>query len=264
MNKAFVETTILVECLLKVGDRHDAALARVKSYQTTLLPVYAIKEWKAGQLNVCAYVHNKLALTKSFSQTNQALAKLFMRQRWQSTAFEVFAMASLVPIQGPTAAAENPDFDTSAADRLRLALRSMIELGWRRRRKLTTQTVDDLDCYKEVKPVFTADGQIDLKPKMCDAESGCHIANRLRIRPDLLTLMRDAIPNTGRQEDARRRNVLRKLVVHKNQPITRQECIALGDAVFAFCAPIDAEILTTNLRDLQPLAEALGKTAVKP
>lgn len=264
MDKAFLDTTVLVESLLKVGPDHDAALAALKRYQETVLPVYAIKEWKAGQLNVCAYVHNKLVVTKSFSQTNLALSRLFMRPRWQSTAFEVWAMASLAVDPNHPQTSGNPDFDSSMADRLRLALRTMIELSWRKRRKITTRTVDDLTCYKEARPIFTIDGQIDLKPQQCDAEIDCHIAKKLKVRPDLLSVLRDAVPNSGRREDANRRNVLRKLIVHPNQPLTRKECRALGDAIFAFCAPADAEILTTNLRDLTPLAAALGKRAVKP
>jgi hypothetical protein len=38
----------------------------------------------------------------------------------------------------------------------------------------------------------------------------------------------------------------------------------LGDALFAFFAPSDCEILTTNLRDHSPLAASLNKHAVLP
>jgi hypothetical protein len=38
----------------------------------------------------------------------------------------------------------------------------------------------------------------------------------------------------------------------------------LGDAVFALLAPHDFVILTTNLKDHEPLASALGKTAQLP
>ena len=38
-------------------------------------------------------------------------------------------------------------------------------------------------------------------------------------------------------------------------------CRDLGDAVYAFFAPPDSVVLTTNIRDHRPLAEALGKQA---
>jgi len=57
---------------------------------------------------------------------------------------------------------------------------------------------------------------------------------------------------------------LKKLAVHPNSRFDREDCRALGDAYFALFAPADADILTTNLKDHRPLAEALGKTAVSP
>ncbi|HEY1731608.1 MAG TPA: hypothetical protein VGG15_07655, partial [Terriglobales bacterium] len=44
----------------------------------------------------------------------------------------------------------------------------------------------------------------------------------------------------------------------------RESCRDLGDAIFAFFCPAEAEIATTNLRDLKPLAQAMGKAARAP
>jgi hypothetical protein len=43
-----------------------------------------------------------------------------------------------------------------------------------------------------------------------------------------------------------------------------KDCRKLGDAFFALCAPQDAVILTTNLKDHAPLANAMGKGAKAP
>jgi hypothetical protein len=43
-----------------------------------------------------------------------------------------------------------------------------------------------------------------------------------------------------------------------------KDCRRLGDAFFALYAPPDAVILTTNIKDHAPLAEALGKQARIP
>ena len=69
---------------------------------------------------------------------------------------------------------------------------------------------------------------------------------------------------SGRPEDARRREALKKLAVHPNSRFERKDCRALGDAYFAFFAPTNADILTTNIKDHLPLASALGKKAVSP
>jgi len=46
--------------------------------------------------------------------------------------------------------------------------------------------------------------------------------------------------------------------------VTRETCRDLGDAVFAFFCTNNAVVLTTNLRDHEPLAKAIGKKAEKP
>ncbi len=48
------------------------------------------------------------------------------------------------------------------------------------------------------------------------------------------------------------------------EKLTDQHCRQLGDAVFAFFCPNDAVILTTNAKDLAPLAESLGKKTHTP
>jgi hypothetical protein len=44
----------------------------------------------------------------------------------------------------------------------------------------------------------------------------------------------------------------------------RDICRSLGDAIFAFFAPDDCIIVTTNLKDHEPLARALNKSATRP
>ena len=46
--------------------------------------------------------------------------------------------------------------------------------------------------------------------------------------------------------------------------MTERMCDDLGDAIFAFFAPPGSVILTTNMRDFEPLAGALGKSVEKP
>jgi hypothetical protein len=66
MNEAYVETTILANILLKPGSQKQAkSQAGLERYEKTLLPVYSIKELKAGPLEHYAYFHDKLVTTKS-------------------------------------------------------------------------------------------------------------------------------------------------------------------------------------------------------
>jgi hypothetical protein len=258
--KAFVDTTILAEVLLKTGPSHEAAENALRLYDETLLPVYAIKEWKRGQFATYVYIHNLLKRTGSFSATNIALSRLFMRPRMQSTAFEALAVTY---VNLPSAASAQVSQD-ELADRFRLAFKTLIYLSWESRRSVTSDTVMDLECYVESGPRDQVNGEIDIQPRDCKGDQECCLAKQLRKDKDALIKVRDAIPLSGRPEDSRRREALRKLAVHPNSRFERKDCRALGDAYFALFAPTNADILTTNLKDHLPLASALGKKAVSP
>ncbi len=245
-----------------------AALSALKRYDETFLPVYAIKEWKAGIVKHYAYLHEKLVQTKSLSRTIQIIAALpdpYHRYR-KNTSLEALAEAVQLGTQGvPSETAGTPGGDKELADRYRLAIAGLLIRSWRRRRQLTTETIQELDCYTESPPTLSDEGIFDLRPLSCDPEAGCSLADALRRRPDLLKKLADAIPSSStRMEDVKRRQVLRDLVRLKHFELTPEKCRALGDAVFAFFAPPDCVVLTTNLKDHVPLANAVGKTAEAP
>ena len=225
------------------------------------MPVYAIKEWKRGQLGVYVLIYNKLTRTRSFSQTDIWLSKFFRRPRFLSTSREAQALATL---HLPPAPMSPTSPDEELADRYRLAYRTLISLSWESRRSVTTATVMDLECYVESAPRELPNGELDIHPRDCMRDRECCLARLLRKDKAALMKMRDAVPASGRPEDSRRRDALRKLAVHPTSVFDRKDCQALGDAYFAFFAPEGSEILTTNVKDHAPLAEALGKAAVAP
>lgn len=267
--KAFVETTIIANALLKPGNRiGKAALAALKNFDETLLPVYAIKEWKAGILKNYAYFHEKLVQTKSLSRTIQIIARLpepYQRYRKGSSLEALAEAVQLGARRGSSKSSASAVDDKELADRYRLAIAGLMTRSWNKRRTITTETVQELDCYTETAPVLSADGVFNLNPLSCEPETECSLAAELRSRPELLKKMADAIPASSvRTEDVRRRQVLRDLARSKHFELTAERCRWLGDAVFAFFAPSDCVILTTNIKDHAPLAAALGKIAETP
>ncbi len=60
MTNAFVDTTVLTDATLKIGDVAKIAKIAIKRYGKTQLPVYAIKEFKAGPLKNFVWLHNLL------------------------------------------------------------------------------------------------------------------------------------------------------------------------------------------------------------
>jgi hypothetical protein len=65
-------------------------------------------------------------------------------------------------------------------------------------------------------------------------------------------------------ENNRRYQALRHIHRTPTKPFSDSLCRSLGDAVFALRAPHDCVILTTNIKDHAPLAQAIGKVAVEP
>jgi len=265
MSKAYVETTVLTDLLLKPRTKKQArakvALAR---YDETLLPVYAIKEWKAGPLDHYAWVHDKLRTTKSFEATLRAISELPNYYR-KPTAMEAITAAVTIRAPQQTKWQGLGNNDEAMADSYRLALAALIIRSWRKRRKLTTEVVQDLECYVEAEPEVRRDGLLDLKPSHCEPDRECGLAAELKAKRKTLEALRAAIPeNSGRTEDQKRRKALKQLIKHPNIVLDPETCRNLGDAVFAFFCPSNAVILTTNLRDHAPLAEAIGKKAEKP
>jgi hypothetical protein len=266
-DEAYVETTVLTNYLLKPGSlKCMQARAALSRYGTTFLPVFAIKEWKAGPLSHYRYVHAKLVTTGSLRNTLAALANLPLRSPYRrATSLEALAAAAQLEPHVRKSGTHAPIDDKEMADRYRLAIQSLIVRSWRKRRKVASQTIQELACYTEAEPKIDKDGLFDLKPHACDRDVECSLAGELKSAPDLLRRLRGAIPEkSSRQEDVRRRQVLKKLINTPKRPLDRDECRSLGDAIFAFFCPQSAVILTTNIRDLGPLARAIGKSVEKP
>lgn len=72
MNRAYIDTTVLTDALLKDDARAKAALDR---YDWTGLPVYAIKEFRAGPLKNWIWFYNIL-FNNSYPNALRALHRM--------------------------------------------------------------------------------------------------------------------------------------------------------------------------------------------
>jgi hypothetical protein len=271
-SKAFVDTTVLTDALLKVGEQHDKAKAALSKYKSTLLPVYAIKEFKGGPLRRYIWLHNKLVTLNSFNATLAALQRVSATpQRYlTSTALQALQTVAHSIRKLPLAAfskkyGDAATLDDVLRDEFRLTLRLKVLKAWSQRRKLTSTVVDELSCYLESAPVLK-NGLIEIKPTKCAVEETecCRAAEFKGRRSDLEVLHSVLESRTTPTERDRRKRVLRELIRKPRQAMTDAMCSDLGDAVFVLCCPNDADILTTNVKDHEPLAAALGKTVVCP
>jgi hypothetical protein len=169
MSKAFVDTTVLTDSLLKDGAIAKIAKDGLKRFDITELPVYAIKEFKSGPLKNFKWFHNKLALVGSFEQALGALHAMSLTPQRYTTATAIEALrtgaerlkntnlGSLVRTYGARAS-----IDKVLCDQYRLTLKMKILKAWKYRRHLTTAVVFPLSCYEEVGPSDELGGKIEM------------------------------------------------------------------------------------------------------
>jgi hypothetical protein len=270
LSKAIVDTTILTDVLLNSGEARKAATNALNQYSQTLLPVYAIKEFKSGPLNNFVWMHNKLASLGSYEKALGALQRMSRTPRRYTTSTAIQALqhadrsiSKVTTHELENKYGRNATMDKVLCDEFRLSIKIAIIRAWKKRRKVTTDIICPLACYKETAP-FENRGLIEIGGTECEIQNQCTIATLLMKKPDDLHRMRDAIVQSEKPENINRAKVLRHLYRTPNVPIENKDCRKLGDAVFVFLAPVDAVILTTNVDDHSPLASAIGKKVVSP
>jgi hypothetical protein len=270
LSKAIIDTTILTDVLLNSGEARKSANTALKQYSQTLLPVYAIKEFKSGPLNNFVWMHNKLALLDSYAKALEALQRMSRTPKRYTTSTAIQALqqaassiSKVTPEELINKYGRNATMDKIQCDEFRLHIRIAIDRAWKKRRKVTTDIIYPLSCYKETAP-FEQRGMIELGDKECDTLRNCAMAALLITKPNDLRSMRNSILDSAKTENIQRAKILRHLYRTPNVPIENKDCRKLGDAVFVFLAPEDAIILTTNAADHVPLARAIGKQVVSP
>ncbi len=198
IRRAFVETTVLTDALLKPhSEEGRTARETLKRYDITELPQYAIKEFKAGPLSYMVWFHNKLVTVRSFQFALDALHGLSLSpQRYRlATALEALREAQrhigkstndgLRRMYGPAA-----QIDAVLSDRYRLAIKTSVLKAWKQRRAVVSSVVMSTDCYSEVGPYEDAKNLLIVPERRCHPESECSHARELKTSPETLQLLR--------------------------------------------------------------------------
>jgi hypothetical protein len=122
-----------------------------------------------------------------------------------------------------------------------------------------------LKCFIEGDLEPDSGGCLRFERYSCPKNSDCGVLLELSKRVDSVNQLLESLEDRkGKFENQKRYQALRHIVRTPNRGFTDSQCRNLGDAVFAIMAPPDAVILTTNIKDHEPLARALGKIAMEP
>lgn len=275
MSEAFVDTTILADVLLKPHlPKGKTAIDSLKHFTKTEILVYALKEFKNGPLRYYINFYNKMVTLESYSEALLFIHKISMspNRYYASTAIEALAefegemeKASRNNISkwqkkyGPKCNIERIRFDEC-----RLSLKTRIFLAWKKRRKQISPVVFSLYCFVESDLVENR-GRIEHHKIKCVLnKGGCPLADEMRKGKDDLVKIREAVKKQPRSNENDKRSGALKFLIKKKDELTEEMCRHLGDAVFVFFSPKNSIILTTNTRDHEPMAKAIGKKVQTP
>jgi hypothetical protein len=200
VNRAYIDTTVLTDALLKGNPRTKAALA---PFDWSGLPVYAINEFRAGPLRNWIWFYNKL-VSNSYSDALRALHRMGFTPKRYTTLTAIEALQQVArefeSMVNEEVLAKYPG-DTLGhviRDQYLLHLKRRIVQSWRQRRSLTTDVVQELPCYTERVPRFQPEGIIEKDHLGCDHGGECSLAVELRKRRlDLEKILADVSKTTS-------------------------------------------------------------------
>lgn len=169
---AVVDTTVLTDALLQPNGKGDSARASLTRYEATLLPTYAIKEFKAGPLHNYVWLHNKVVEAATYGEVLSAIqSNMAYRRYLPSTAMKALAnfSSSIAKQTPPEVSQMYPDLTVDEAQLLQLRrwLKQLILRAWRRRTALVTEEISPLPCYTQRAPETRGSGQLETSPKKC-------------------------------------------------------------------------------------------------
>src|SRR5262245_43887344 len=91
MTRAFVDTSVLADALLKEGDDHKRAVASFARYKVVFVSGYATKEFKRGPLRYYIWLHNKVVTTNSWGDAVASIPSVFRQRNLSLTAMRAVA-----------------------------------------------------------------------------------------------------------------------------------------------------------------------------
>jgi len=107
-------------------------------------------------------------------------------------------------------------------------------------------------------------GLIDVAERRCSKKGTYALAVRFEAEKGNVRTLLASVEPDRKPESSKRAKALRVLLEDEGvAKFGRDDCRALSDAVFALLGPTDAEILTTNVRDHEPQAAALGRSVIE-
>jgi hypothetical protein len=269
--KAFLDTTILTDAVLKeesVRKRTRAAIARCQQAQ---YPGYALKEFNYGPFDAYRRYYNYLVEEDSTSVAMRRVHAGILTPRRQR--FATMMEASIRADEDASKGYSPSEVSTNRRERARAHryhLRRTLRNAHRQIEKLPAKQVFPLDCYSSPKLEQLPNETLAFSESGCGRSgasmagfAACSTAHHCSaMTGDIRKLVAALKKQPEQREISKRIEALKKLV--SEGKLTHSDCQYLGDAVFTLLAPNGYVIMTTNVKHHRPMARAVGKDAVYP
>lgn len=263
VSKAFVDTTILCDAIgLSSQAKEQAAQAALGKYAVTEVPIYGLKELRAGPFSSWLLAHNILVAEDTIEAAQERLARVSAFKPRQNVVSTQALLRGLIQVAQTKKIAADYDVKTELENYLCRRILSI----WSKRKSIA-KVVQPLGCF--------VDEELELENRQlrfvggsgCLTKANCGAAAELKKNPESVRKILGALrpPKTGtpeKQETGRRRGALKEVLAKGPDDFPKKDCRALGDAYFCIMCPDDSDILTTNRVDFEPMAAVLGKVVV--
>ncbi len=270
MSGSFLDTTIVINIASKVEPGKTKGEGYIKANQPAEAPYYALRELLAGYIQNLCNVHNIVLASENIAEAVLALSKISsLAGRKKDTQIQSFS-AELIEVFR-----ENPTGSRNDVKREMLQGLMLKTVGcWRRANAImSVNNVQPLSCFTQGKIDIDSAGALRGPNNSfnCIKSERCAAAAYLYDNQNDLQKLIDALhPNNlppsvaNKNENQQRRKALMELKTKGPKEFSKGRCRALGDAYFAAMCPSDSVVVTSNIKDFEPLCLALSKEVVEP
>jgi hypothetical protein len=210
MTRAYVDTTVLVNILLKRGPIQKSCVDSLSRYQSAEVPTYALKEMKAGPLYAWIWLHNKCVACQSCAKVLRALHGMASSRKRNLPLTAIEAWEEIARSDSATLAMLVKKYGRDASDdvvkceRLRLGLRRRITTAWRDRHR-AIPVVEPLACYEDSDLEVDKFGMINPWPIECDPTPNCSLAAEMAKEPSRIRRLHAAVESCPAKAENTRR-----------------------------------------------------------
>jgi hypothetical protein len=258
----FLETTAVINLFFKNKERSQKVKDTVTDVSFCMTSQYVVYEISKGFLRNLILLHNRAQSVKKFSDLLFYIHSLAQSPHRHGTMFEQIAFFfENLKITGK----EQGDIGDSDEINIRLIrahLQNCIRRGWNKVGKIS-RVVNEMECNPNLESPYFKEGLLDqdINTAHCGKKSNCKLQEYIIKNKDNFNAIRNKLIELPQKdyETEKRIKSLKELSRNSNKDFNRNDCYNSGDAIIANQTPVEMSLVTSNMKHLKPICEAIDK-----